>query len=109
MLFSPGHLSETVYMHQPLGFRDRNNPDHVCLLKKSLYGLKQAPRAWYQRFASFLSTIGFVNSKTDHSLFISTHGDDTAYILLYVDDIILTTSSHSLREPLLLLSGLNSP
>lgn len=101
MLFSPGHLSETVYMHQPLGFRDRNNPDHVFLLKKSLYGLKQAPRAWYQRFASFLSTIGFVNSKTDHSLFISTHGDDTSYILLYVDDIILTTSSHSLRDTII--------
>jgi hypothetical protein len=99
--FLHGHLSETVYMHQPPGFRDRNNPDHVCLLKKSLYGLKQAPRAWYQRFASFLSTIGFVNSKTDHSLFISTHGDNTAYILLYVDDIILTASSHSLRNTII--------
>ena len=52
-------------------------------------------------FASFLSTIGFVNSKSDHSLFIYTHGHDTAYILLYVDDIILTTSSHSLRDTII--------
>ncbi|RVW20121.1 Retrovirus-related Pol polyprotein from transposon RE2 [Vitis vinifera] len=40
------HLSEDVYMAQPLGFVDRDNPTHVCKLKKAIYGLKQAPRAW---------------------------------------------------------------
>jgi len=29
-------LKETVYMYQPMGFRDSNHPNHVCLLKKSL-------------------------------------------------------------------------
>jgi len=33
-------LKEMVYMYQPLGYRDLDKPDHVCLLKKSLYGLK---------------------------------------------------------------------
>lgn len=96
--FLHGHLNETVYMHQPMGFRDKNHPNHVCLLKKSLYGLKQAPRAWYQRFADFVATIGFSHSKSDHSLFIYKNGSDTAYILLYVDDIILTASSDHLRK-----------
>nr|GEU82270.1 hypothetical protein [Tanacetum cinerariifolium] len=32
---------QTVYMHQPLGFRDSAHPDYVCLLHRSLYGLKQ--------------------------------------------------------------------
>ena len=45
--FLHGHLNETVYMHQPLGFRDLVNSDYVCLLRKSLYDLKQAFRAWY--------------------------------------------------------------
>ncbi|XP_071717953.1 uncharacterized mitochondrial protein AtMg00810-like [Rutidosis leptorrhynchoides] len=88
-------------MHQPYGFRSEQYPDHVCLLKKSLYGLKQAPRAWYQRFAEFVTKIGFVNSKCDNSLFIYRQGSEMAYLLLYVDDIILTTSSDILRTSII--------
>ena len=75
--FLHGHLTETVYMHQPMGFRDSTRPDHVCLLRMSLYGLKQAPRAWYHRFATFATTIGFSNSISDNSLFVYCHGSDT--------------------------------
>uniref|UniRef100_A0A803KR03 Uncharacterized protein n=1 Tax=Chenopodium quinoa TaxID=63459 RepID=A0A803KR03_CHEQI len=46
----------------------------------------------------FVATIGFVHSKSDNSLFIYHHGNETAYILLYVDDIVLTASSESLRH-----------
>ncbi|GKA37542.1 ribonuclease H-like domain-containing protein [Tanacetum coccineum] len=91
--FLHGNLSETVYMHQPPGFRDAHHPDHVCLLQRSLYGLKQAPRAWFQRFAAYASRVGFHHSRCDSSLFIYRHGTDIAYLLLYVDDIVLTASS----------------
>jgi hypothetical protein len=63
-----------------------------------LYGLKQAPHAWYSRFASFLLGLGFVEAKTDTSLFVFHCGPDTAYLLLYVDDIVLTASSSDLRQ-----------
>ena len=99
--FLHGDLKETVYMHQPMGFRDKVYPDYVCLLKKSLYGLKQAPRAWYKRFADFVSAIGFTNSKSDNSLFVYRKGSDMAYLLLYVDDIILTASSDDLRRSIM--------
>ncbi|KAJ9566603.1 hypothetical protein OSB04_002569 [Centaurea solstitialis] len=71
-------------------------PDHVCRLRKALYGLKQAPRAWYQRFAVYLSSLGFISSKTDTSLFTYHRGSDTIYLLFYIDDIILTASSPTL-------------
>nr|GEX09513.1 ribonuclease H-like domain-containing protein [Tanacetum cinerariifolium] len=90
--FLYGHLSETVYMHQPPRFVDPNKPNHVCHLQRSLYGLKQAPRAWFQRFASYVTRVGFQHSKTNSSLFVFHRGSDIAYLLLYVDDIILTAS-----------------
>ncbi|KAJ9566937.1 hypothetical protein OSB04_002903 [Centaurea solstitialis] len=103
--FLHGHLHETVYMHQPPGFRDPVHPDFVCHLKKSLYGLKQAPRAWFHRFAEYITRIGFTHSKTDSSLFIFSKGSATAYLLLYVDDIILTASSADLlRRTISMLS-----
>jgi hypothetical protein len=88
-------LTKTVYCTQPVGFVDPTQPDLVCKLNKSLYGLKQAPRAWYSRFATFLCSQGFVEAKSNTSLFILRHGSDTAY-LLYVDDIVLTASSPEL-------------
>ncbi|GKA10918.1 ribonuclease H-like domain-containing protein [Tanacetum coccineum] len=94
--FLHGDLSETVYMHQPPGFRDSTHPDYVCLLQRSLYVLKQAPRARFQRFASYITRVGFHQSRCDNSLFIFHQGKDTAYLLLYVDDIMLTASSSDL-------------
>jgi hypothetical protein len=91
--FLHGTLTETVYCEQPSGFVDSSHPDYVCRLNKSLYGLKQAPRAWYSRFASYITSVGFIGARSDTSLFIYRHGADTAYLLLYVDDIVLTASS----------------
>lgn len=98
--FLHGILSEEVYMKQPQGFEDSKNPGHICKLKKVLYGLKQAPKAWHSRLTSKLQQLGFTSSKSDASLFIFNHGGVTIYMLIYVDDIIIVSSSSSATDKL---------
>ncbi|GJT46777.1 retrovirus-related pol polyprotein from transposon TNT 1-94 [Tanacetum coccineum] len=58
-------LREEVYVSQPDGFVDQDNPNHVYKLKKALYGLKQAPRAWYDLLSNFLLTQDFSKGTVD--------------------------------------------
>jgi hypothetical protein len=88
--FLQGHLTEEVYMEQPPGFIDKEHPDMVCKLHKAIYGLKQAPRAWFTRLSNFLLELGFKGSLVDTSLFIYVHGNIQIYMLVYVDDILIT-------------------
>ncbi|CAL9027027.1 unnamed protein product [Prunus brigantina] len=94
--FLHGFLNEDVYMTQPPGFVDPARPHYVCKLHKALYGLKQAPRAWFHRISTFLISFGFIQSRADASLFIYHHGTHQLYLLLYVDDIVLTGSDSGL-------------
>jgi histone deacetylase 1/2 len=104
--FLHGILEEEVYMRQPPGYIDKSRPDFVCKLDKALYGLKQAPRAWYARLSAKLIALGFVPSKADTSLFYFNKHGVTVFVLIYVDDIIVASSTpratsgllHSLRQ-----------
>jgi hypothetical protein len=53
---------------------------------------------WYHCFSSYLVSLGFVEAKSDISLFVYRHSADTTYLLLYVNDIILTASSPELLQ-----------
>jgi histone deacetylase 1/2 len=96
--FLHGRLKEPVLCQQPTGFVDAQQLDVVCLLDKSLYGLRQAPRAWFERFASFVIKLGFVATRFYTSLFTLRRGHNVAYLLLYVDDIVLTGSSPAMLQ-----------
>ncbi|GJZ43423.1 putative RNA-directed DNA polymerase, partial [Tanacetum coccineum] len=51
---------------------------------------EQAPHAWFECLSKALFDLSFKGSKTDPSLFIYSRGDTLLYILVYVDDIIVT-------------------
>jgi histone deacetylase 1/2 len=99
--FLHGVLEEEVYMHQPPGYVDGAHPNYVCKLDKALYGLKQAPRTRYARLCSKLVKLGFIPSKADTSLFYYNKGGHTLFVLVYVDDIIVASSSQSATKALL--------
>jgi histone deacetylase 1/2 len=91
--FLHGVLEEEVYMRQPPGFEHPDAPRHLCKLDKALYGLKWAPRAWYSRLSAKLQEFGFFPSKGDTSLFLYDKSGVTIFVFIYVDDIIVTSSS----------------
>jgi len=59
-------------MKQPESFTVKGNKELVCRLKKSLYELKQSP------------------SKAYHCVYFKLIGDHVIYLVLYVDDMLLT-------------------
>ncbi|WRX23100.1 Reverse transcriptase [Theobroma cacao] len=71
----------------------------VCKLHKSLYGLKQSLRKWNAKVTNVLLEFDFSQSKADYSLFtkLETNGDFVAF-LVYVDDIIIASSSTQLSN-----------
>lgn len=83
-------LFEDVYMSQPVGYINSEFPTAVCKLHKAIYGLKQAPRAWFDTLRIALLQLGLLNSVSDSSLFYLADGDARLYVLVYVDDILLT-------------------
>jgi hypothetical protein len=96
-----GLLEEEVYIKQHSGYEDKSNFNYVCKLDKALYELRQAPRAWYSRLSSKLHSLGFTSSKADTSLFFFNKGGITIFVLIYVDDIIVASSTPDATQVLL--------
>ncbi|GJR24193.1 retrovirus-related pol polyprotein from transposon TNT 1-94 [Tanacetum coccineum] len=87
--FLNGELKEEVYVSQPEGFVDPDNPTHVYRLKKALYGLKQA---WYDTLSRFLLDNEFSKGVVDPTLFTQKTGKHILLVQIYVDDIIFAST-----------------
>ena len=86
--FLNGDLIEEVYMVPPLDFP--HNLGMVCKLRKPLYSLKQAPRAWFDKFSTVIYELGFYACDHDSTLFLCYTSIGCTFLLLYVDDMIIT-------------------
>lgn len=53
------------------------------------------PHAWFHRLTKALQALGFKGSKTDPYFFIFSSKGTLLYMLVYVDDIILTGNNSS--------------
>lgn len=88
--FLHGTLSGDVYKAQPPCFSDKNFSSYIYRFRKSIYWLKQTPRTWYRALHASLRSVGFRSTQSDASLFVYSNDGIVAYLLVYVDDLILT-------------------
>jgi Reverse transcriptase (RNA-dependent DNA polymerase) len=94
--FLHGNLEYDVYMIQPTGFENTKNAEKVCKLLRSIYGLKQVSRCWNLRFDEEVKKFGFVRCEEEPCVYRKTSGSVIAFLILYVDDILLMENDISL-------------
>nr|GEU28829.1 hypothetical protein [Tanacetum cinerariifolium] len=87
-----------IFLVQPDGVVDPDNPNHVYKLKKALYGLKQAPRAWYDMLSSFLISQDFSKGSVDPTLFIYRNDNDLLLISQSPRGIFINQSKYALES-----------
>ena len=95
--FLNSEIDRNVYVRQPVGFEkfSSTNEPLVCKLNKSLYGLKQSSRNWNQLLDGFLKSLGFIQSYADPCVYSKVDGDNIIIMLIWVDDIILSSNHDS--------------
>ena len=94
--FLNGNLNNEIYMQQPQGYEDKNQPHKVCKLRKSLYGLKQSARCWNMTLDRYLKESGYVQSTADPCIYCKSENksgkNSLIMIAVYVDDAIMASN-----------------
>jgi hypothetical protein len=84
-------LDEEIYMHPHPEMHAP--PGTACLLLRSLYGLKQAPRNWNAYLHDFITSMGFQTTLQDACLYASTVLRCVVFLAVFVDDILVASTS----------------
>ena len=97
-------LPTPQYMRMPPGLPRYTKEGKVLhlKLKKSLYGLPTAAKSWADLLAAFMIEWKFQRSTIDVCLFTfaggAPHGGHTMSVCVWVDDLVISTSSQDLRD-----------
>ncbi|KAL0289143.1 UNVERIFIED_CONTAM: Retrovirus-related Pol polyprotein from transposon TNT 1-94 [Sesamum radiatum] len=87
--FVNGFVEEEIFMDQPEGFTAVGEEQKVCHLQRSIYGLKQTSRNWNTHFDEVVRGYDFIKNDYDPSVYKKISRSLVAYLVLYVDDILL--------------------
>ena len=90
-----GDLTEEYTCSNLLELSLRGRKNKVCRLRKEIYGLKQSPHAWFDKYSSAIQSYGFCRSSGDHSVFVMHRNSGSVILIVYADDILLTSKDKS--------------
>ena len=68
----------------------------MCKLQRSIYGLVQASRSWNKHFDSVIKAHDFIQMFGEACIFKKVSGSSVAFLILYVDDILLGEAAYIL-------------
>ncbi|KAL0463018.1 UNVERIFIED_CONTAM: Retrovirus-related Pol polyprotein from transposon RE2 [Sesamum latifolium] len=87
----PGVDFEETYspVAMPEGFTAVGEEQKVCHLQRSIDGLKQASQSWNTHFDKVIWGYDFIKNDYDPCIYKKISGSSVAYLVLYVDDILL--------------------
>lgn len=98
--FLNGDLKEDIWVMSP-----RSIPgvcSRVFKLRKSLYGLKQAHLAWHEKLSCDLLQLGFYELEYAPCIFRRVKGTVTSYLLVYVDDMLIFSTTQEEVESIII-------
>jgi Reverse transcriptase (RNA-dependent DNA polymerase) len=94
--FLNGDIDECIYISQPLNYESDDSKQIVCKLKKSIYGFNQASHQWYFKFHQVIISFGFEPNLVDECIYHKFSGSKFVFLVLYVDDILLTSNDKNM-------------
>lgn len=100
--FLQGNIDEEIYMECPEGLEvsKERGDKMVCRLQKAIYGLKQSGRAWYTKLDEGLKSLGLICADFDCCVYYNIKSCDILIIAVYVDDLLIFSSSAILKDEL---------
>lgn len=93
-----GKIDSVVYLCQPPGFVDPNQPKSAYLLHGNLYGLKQAAKIWNEKIHHAFLALGLKQTTVDPCIYISISKQGILIVGLHVDDCLVAGEAYLIQE-----------
>jgi hypothetical protein len=91
ILIEPSIATELVKLHKEFAVSLRPDGNLIVKLRGALYGTQQAAKLWYLDISTYLLELGFSTNDKDCCVFNLGDPDPQLTVVLYVDDLKLTS------------------
>jgi hypothetical protein len=88
-------IVDEVYIVIPQGFKGEGE---IAKLDKATYGTKQGARRFYDHTVNVFQQIGLTQCPNEPCLFRYLNNDEAAFLILYVDDALISGPEHLVQE-----------